>query len=283
MSDAPAAKVTTVPAGAVELVVEEAGEGPPVLLAHGLTATRRYVVHGSRLLQRSGHRVVSYDARGHGASSPASSSHAYTYADLVDDLRAVMDAAGIERAVLAGASMGAATMLAFALRHPERVTALVQITPAHLGLPQADPAQLARWDDLADGLERDGPDGFMRAYGDPPVEDRFRSLVTQAIRQRIEQHRHPRAVADALRAVPRSQAFDGPGALERVLVPTLIVASQDRLDPEHPLAVAQEYARLIPRSEIVSEDPGSSPLAWRGTQLSRAILAFLGRAGTQAA
>ena len=52
--------------------------------------------------------------------------------------------------------MGAATTLAFALEQPERVAALVQITPAHLGLPQTDEHELARWDALADGLERDG-------------------------------------------------------------------------------------------------------------------------------
>ncbi len=47
------------------------GDAEPVLLLHGLTATRRYVVHGSRVLERAGHPVVAYDARGHGASSPA--------------------------------------------------------------------------------------------------------------------------------------------------------------------------------------------------------------------
>jgi pimeloyl-ACP methyl ester carboxylesterase len=55
----------------VSLAVEEAGEGTPVVLLHGLTATRRYVVMGSSLLERTGHRVVAYDARGHGESSPA--------------------------------------------------------------------------------------------------------------------------------------------------------------------------------------------------------------------
>ena len=53
------------------LAGEEAGEGIPVVLLHGLTATRRYVVMGSRALERGGHRVVAYDARGHGRSSPA--------------------------------------------------------------------------------------------------------------------------------------------------------------------------------------------------------------------
>ena len=55
----------------VELAGDETGEGTPVVLLHGLTATRRYVVMGSRGLERSGHRVIAYDARGHGKSSPA--------------------------------------------------------------------------------------------------------------------------------------------------------------------------------------------------------------------
>ena len=55
----------------VTLALEDAGEGIPVVLLHGLTATRRYVVMGSKALERSGHRVAAYDARGHGRSSPA--------------------------------------------------------------------------------------------------------------------------------------------------------------------------------------------------------------------
>ena len=60
----------------------------------------------------------------------------------------------------------------------------------------------------------------MRAYGDPPVEQRFRGMVLKAIRQRIERHRHPEAVADALRVVPRSTAWEGGlEELEHVAVP----------------------------------------------------------------
>ena len=260
----------------MNLDVEENGDGAPVVLAHGLTATRRYVLHGSRLLERSGYRVIGYDARGHGESDPAPEPRAYEYSDLVEDLDRVLDERGLDQAMLVGVSMGAATTMAFALERPERVRALVQVTPAHLGLPP-DPAAAPRWDALADGLERDGVEGFMRAYGDPPVEERFRGLILQAIRQRMERHRHPEAVAAALRVVPRSKAFDGPDALDRVSVPTLVVASRDEADPQHPYAVAVEYQRRIPRAELVSEDPGASPLAWRGAQLSRAILAFLER------
>ena len=78
--------------------------GPPVVLMHGLSATRRNVVQGSKLLPREGHRVVSDDARGHGASSPAPGD--YAYSSLVDDLWAVMDDRGIDRAALVGSSMG---------------------------------------------------------------------------------------------------------------------------------------------------------------------------------
>ncbi len=114
-----------------ELHIVSAGEGTPVVLLHGLTATQRYVVMGSRALERSGHRVVGYDARGHGSSAPAPDPGGYDYADLAGDLLRVMDGAGIERAVLAGASMGAHTALRVALEHPDRVAGLVLITPAY--------------------------------------------------------------------------------------------------------------------------------------------------------
>src|SRR3954447_9070621 len=108
----------------VRLAVEEAGSGPvTVVLLHGLTATRRYVVMGSRALERSGHRLIAYDARGHGASDPPRARD-YSYARLAEDLARVLDAAGLEHALLAGASMGAHTALRFALENPGRVRAL---------------------------------------------------------------------------------------------------------------------------------------------------------------
>src|SRR5215210_4049248 len=119
-----------VEAGGVELAGEEAGDGIPVVLLHGLTATRRYVVMGSRALERGGHRVVSYDARGHGRSGPAPAPDDYGYGALAADLLAVLDDRGIERAVLAGASMGAHTALRVALDHGDRVAGLVLVTPA---------------------------------------------------------------------------------------------------------------------------------------------------------
>ena len=70
MADEPHA-LSVAGAGGVPLSGEYSGQGPAVVLLHGLTATRRYVVMGSRALERSGHRVIAYDARGHGRSGPA--------------------------------------------------------------------------------------------------------------------------------------------------------------------------------------------------------------------
>jgi len=252
----------------VPLAVEEAGEGRPVVLLHGLTATRRYVVMGSRLLERSGHRVIAYDARGHGESGPGD---VYDYAALTADLERVLDERGVDRAVLAGASMGAHTALRFALEHPERVAGLVVITPAHEPDRAEDPERLARWDALARGLREGGVEGFVRAYGDPRVPASMRDTVLTVIRQRLSAHRHPDAVADALEQVPRSAPFDRVADLAAVAAPAVVVASRDEFDPGHPYAVGVEYAATMPRARLVSEEPGRSPLAWQGGRLSRVI------------
>ncbi len=251
------------------LAGEEAGEGTPVVLLHGLTATRRYVVMGSRALERAGHRVVAYDARGHGASAPAASPGAYAYPDLVADLGAVLDDRGLDRAVLAGASMGAHTLLAFALEHPDRVAGLVVVTPAYD--PDTGPQDLDRWDRLSAGLRAGGVEGFLDAYGEPPVPESFQPTVRRVLRQRLGAHTHPEAVADALAAVPRSRPFASWEDLGRLDVPAIVVASRDEADPEHPLATGRRYAEAIPGAELRTEEPGASPLAWQGGQLSRVI------------
>ena len=251
----------------MRLSYDDDGTGTPVVLLHGLTATRRYVVMGSKALERSGHRVVAYDARGHGASPPADDG--YGYDRLADDLVALLDTLGIERAVLAGASMGGHTALRVALQAPERVAALVLITPAYD--PDAFPSGLERWDALSAGLRSGGVDGFLEAYGEPPVPESFRATVKTVLRQRLERHEHPEAVADALREVPRSRPFEGWADLRGLAVPTTVVADRDEPDPEHPLAVGERYAAEIPGAGLVVEEPGKSPIAWQGGQLSKVI------------
>jgi 3-oxoadipate enol-lactonase len=260
----------------VRLAGEEVGEGPPIVLLHGLTATRRYVLHGSLTLARRGYRLITYDARGHGESSPAPESEGYGYEELRRDLAAVLaDRCPGERPVLGGHSMGCHTAVAYALDHADEVAALVLVGPVTLGIPATDES-LAGWGRLADGLERGGVEGFMEAYeADLGVDPSWREAALRITRERMERHRHPEAVARALREVPRSLPFEGLAELETLAVPALVVASYDEADPGHPYAMAEAWAERLPDARLVNEEPGKSPLAWQGGRLSRAISDFL--------
>jgi len=259
------------------LAGESLGDGPPVVLLHGITATRRYVVHGSKVLARRGYRQISYDARGHGQSDPAPPHDGYSYAELVADLDAVLDAeVGDRRVVLAGHSMGAHTVVSYALARIDRLAGLVVIGPTYMGF--VDEQALAGWDRLADGLERGGVDGFMDAY-DRGLDPAWRETILGFTRRRMLEHRHPDAVARALREVPRSAPFEAISELEFCDLPALVVASRDAADPSHPYSVAAAYAESLPQARLVSEAEGESPLAWQGGRLSREIASFCAEPG----
>lgn len=253
---------------------EAVGEGPPIVLCHGLTATRRSVVHGSRRLERGGHRVIAYDARGHGESDPAPAGRGYEYPELVDDLnRVIEDHAGEGPVLLVGHSMGAHTALAFALANPGRATGLVVVGPAYDGVVTED--SLRYWDGLQAALREDGIDGFV-AYIDrmQRIDPAWRDSVLRFTRERMERHRDLDAIVTALHDVPRSRPFERMEDLEGLDLPVLVVASHDDADPGHPWAVAREYAERLPRARLTSEAEGQSPLAWQGGRLSREIEAF---------
>ena len=223
------------------------GEGTPVVLLHGLTATRRYVVMGSKALERSGHRVIAYDARAHGQSDPGDD---YGYDRLAKDLLAILDDREIDKAVLAGASMGAHTITKFALQYPDRVAALVIMTPAY---DPEDERNFDRWDSLAKGLREGGVEGFVKAYGTPNVPEKWHETIDRVLHQRLSAHEHPEALADALEEVPRSRPFEDWDDLER---------HRRRRRPSSPAATRSTPStrtRSGSATQTPSRTPSSSP------------------------
>jgi pimeloyl-ACP methyl ester carboxylesterase len=175
--------------------------------------------------------------------------------------------------VLAGHSMGSHTAVAYALRHPERLAGLVVVGPVYKGAIREQ--AVSYWDGLAAALESGGIDGFLdyidRNQGIDPA---WRGPVLRFTRERMLLHRHPQALAQALREVARSRPFGSLSELEGLQLPALVVASHDEADPGHPYATAAAYAEALPQARLVSEGEGESPLAWQGGRLSREIAAF---------
>src|SRR4029077_8485727 len=141
--------------------------------------------------------------RGHGRSDPAPARDAYTYELLGRDLEEVIAYHAPGRALLAGSSMGAHTAIRFALANPQRVAALVLITPGYDPEEPASPDAFDGWgaparglghgggDARARGLREGGIEGFVEAYGLERVDARWRATVETAIRQRMAAHEHP--------------------------------------------------------------------------------------------
>jgi len=115
-----------------ELAVTDAGAGPLVVLAHCYTGTRGVWAPVARRLVATGHRVVLWDQRGHGASSVGSDG--ISIERTADDLRELLDHLDATDAVLAGHSMGGMTVMSLVGRHPDvvarRTRALVLVATA---------------------------------------------------------------------------------------------------------------------------------------------------------
>ena len=132
-------------ANGIRVYYEEEGEGPPMVWAHGLFGT----LHDwdeTIASFRGRYRVVAYDARGHGRSEVPDRPEAYSHDIIIEDMRGVLDALGIARAVIGGHSMGGNVALNFALRYPERCLAVI---PVSTGAGSTDSQW---WHDLMGGL-----------------------------------------------------------------------------------------------------------------------------------
>jgi pimeloyl-ACP methyl ester carboxylesterase len=120
-----AVRRTTVTANGVDLRIHRTGDGPPVVLVHGITDSGPCWTRVARALAAD-HDVVMIDARGHGESAHPGS---YGFADHVADLVDVLRALNLPPAVLVGHSMGGPHVATVAADHPDRVRALVLVDP----------------------------------------------------------------------------------------------------------------------------------------------------------
>ena len=132
----------TVESHGVRLEVTEQGEGPLVLLLHGFPESAYSWRHQMPALARAGFRAVAPDQRGYAGSDRPPAIEDYDIIALTDDAIAVLDACGVEQAVVVGHDWGAAVAWHVAQLHPQRVRAVVGMSVPHGG--RSKQAPLAR-------------------------------------------------------------------------------------------------------------------------------------------
>src|SRR5215210_5751645 len=214
------------PAGALH--VDDRGSGRvPVVLLHGFGGnTSHWAAQLDHL--RQSRRAIAVDLRGHGRSASPTDGD-YAIASQVDDVRAVLDDASIEQAVLVGHSLGAAIALAFAGRDPARVAGLV-LASAPGRVPEEQSRQ------IVNAMEADY-EGTSAGYWD--------RLTAGAAPQVAEQLRRERADLDAangLAIIKATFAFDPLPALREYHGPRLAIVTPQadaphelhKLDPDLP-------------------------------------------------
>jgi pimeloyl-ACP methyl ester carboxylesterase len=220
----------TIEANGLAVAYGVAGEGPPLVLLHGASSSggdgfRAQVPRFTRAF-----RCYLPDARGHGGTRWDVGA-GFSYSILVDDLAALLDALGLERAHLLGVSMGAQTALGLAIRSPDRVASLVLV-----GLSVATEPRRSVVRRLLDveRIERDDP--------------RFAAELAR----RHDPVQGPGAWRSLLRALAAAidrEAPPGPAEIRRAAVPAL-VAVGDR-DPIAPVDQAWALARQLPDARLL--------------------------------
>jgi len=217
-------------------------DGSPVLLIHGLGVdSRGWALQRGAFGRR--HRCIAVDNRGTGLSDAPPGP--YDLAVMARDAVAVLDAAGVERAHIVGASMGGVIAQIIGVLHPERVRSLTLACTAchHLEWRRE---LLAEWAQVVNEHGMPGlMDDAMRWMIGPRVQRRFGVFVNVLARVLIQTRPHAFvAQVDAILAESDELRF----ALAEVTAPTLVVTgSQDTLTP---LGDAEELAELITTSRL---------------------------------
>ena len=242
----------------VRIHYEDQGSGPVLFLTHGYSATLA-MWNGQARALKDRFRVIRWDMRGHGQTDSPADPAAYSHAATVADMAAVLDACGVESAVVGGLSLGGYMSLEFYLAHPERVRALV-LCDTGPGYKKDDAR--AGWNRYAEGFAQKFDEQGLAALG-PSAE------------VRIAQHRDARGLAHAARGILIQRDARVMEALPSIRVPTLLVVGAD----DKPFLTGMQYmADKIPGAEhVVIESAGHAVNIDQPKRFNDVLTAFLER------
>lgn len=228
----------------VELAVETIGAGPPLIFAHGLTSHLQVTrMELAPLADR--YRLILFDQRGHGASTPITDPALYDPQRMADDIGAVLDSLDIERAIVGGESMGAATALTFALKHPNRVEQLLLTAPAFGDSANSERERLVQ---MSEDLARVGMEAFLALAAERQrVEFNWTPDLIAFVADMLSAH-DPASLATALKAVAHWAPFTDPSVVAQLARPVCIVAWEQ--DPLHPIELARCLAATLPDAKL---------------------------------
>jgi pimeloyl-ACP methyl ester carboxylesterase len=207
--------------------------GVPLLLTHGFGATGGMWNPNVDALSVD-RPVIVWDQRGHGSSDAPDDMNRYSEQISVADMAAILDAAGADRAVIGGMSLGGYLSLAFHLVHPRRVAALVLV----------DTGPGYRNDDA-----RDKWNAWVERRAQELERGRTRADSSAELAQAV--HEHPEGLPRAARGVMAQKDARVITSLDGIMVPTLVIVGADDTDF---LAGADYMHRHIPNSRKVVID-----------------------------
>ncbi|HPH95091.1 MAG TPA: alpha/beta fold hydrolase [Anaerolineaceae bacterium] len=240
--------------------VEESGSGQPLVLVHGFpldhTIWKKTAQHLSPYF-----RVITPDLRGHGASDAPEG--IYHMDLLAQDLLGLFDALHLEKAILAGQSMGGYVSLAFACAHPERLSGLgLIVTQAAADAPERRAGRYAQ----AQQVLTEGVASLVESMTPKMAVSSTARLATRRVMLKTS----PAGVAGALQGM--AERPDRTASLAELRMPALVIAGG--ADPIIPLERAQEMAALLPDAVLkVIPGVGHMPMLEAPAALARAFIA----------
>jgi pimeloyl-ACP methyl ester carboxylesterase len=233
----------------LDLYYEETGEGTPLVFSHEFAGSHESWEPQVRFFARR-YRVITYNHRGYPPSTVPEDPDAYSEEHLVADLKGLLDALGIERAHIAGLSMGGAVALKFAIAHPERCLSVV-VAGAGSGSGQRE-----QWERdvlaTARAFEEQGTDAVAQFYTRGPSRVQLRRKDPRGWQEFVDLFRRHSAKGSALtmRGVQlrRRTIYQVEEELRRLRPPVLIMVG----DEDEPcLEPALFMKRRIPNAGLV--------------------------------